>query len=339
MKLWISGIIAILAALVLQFLAREFLVFAEFYRDVVYPIIVTVVSTIFGIFPFSVVEFLLYLLVIVILVCFIVNLKKPMIFVRMIVTLGGILFFIYTTNCGINYFTMPFSVHADLEVREYEKEELIQFCEHLIEQVNHSYTTETYEENKDLWKEESIRSMKKLGDVYPQLSGIYPKPKAVTFSQILSIQHISGVYSPFTVEANFNQHMEDYNIPLTMAHELSHLRGFMREDEANYIGYLACINSDLQAFQYSGYLSGWIYAGNALASVDRDTYIQLSQLLDAGPRQDLKENSEFWARYDGGVAEVSNQLNDTYLKINEQEDGVQSYGRVVDLMLADFLDN
>jgi hypothetical protein len=31
---------------------------------------------------------------------------------------------------------------------------------------------------------------------------------------------------------------------------------------------------------------------------------------------------------------VSNQLNDTYLKLNSQSDGVKSYGRMVDLMLA-----
>ena len=31
---------------------------------------------------------------------------------------------------------------------------------------------------------------------------------------------------------------------------------------------------------------------------------------------------------------MSNQLNDAYLKINSQADGVKSYGRVVDLMLA-----
>ena len=29
-------------------------------------------------------------------------------------------------------------------------------------------------------------------------------------------------------------------------------------------------------------------------------------------------------------------MNDTYLKMNDQSDGVQSYGRVVDLMLAVF---
>ena len=55
--------------------------------------------------------------------------------------------------------------------------------------------------------------------------------------------------------------------------------------------------------------------------------------------KDLQENNDYWDQYEGKVAEVSNQVNDTYLKINDQKDGVQSYGRVVDLMLAMFLKN
>ena len=48
----------------------------------------------------------------------------------------------------------------------------------------------------------------------------------------------------------------------------------------------------------------------------------------------MQENNPYWNRYEGKVAEVSNQMNDTYLKLNNQEEGVQSYGRAVDLMLA-----
>ena len=69
--------------------------------------------------------------------------------------------------------------------------------------------------------------------------------------------------------------MPYYNIPHTICHELSHLKGFMREDEANFIGYLACIGSDSPDFRYSGYLTGWVYAGNALARVDPESYYDL----------------------------------------------------------------
>ena len=49
---------------------------------------------------------------------------------------------------------------------------------------------------------------------------------------------------------------------------------------------------------------------------------------------DLRLNREFWAKYDGAIAEVSNKVNDTYLKANGQKDGVKSYNRMVDLIVA-----
>ena len=88
----------------------------------------------------------------------------------------------------------------------------------------------------------------------------------------------------------------------------------MREDEANFIGYLACISSENEAFRYSGYLTGWVYAGNALARVDRKRYIELTDQLCEGARQDLDENSDFWNRYESRVSEAATRMNDTYLK-------------------------
>ena len=183
-------------------------------------------------------------------------------------------------------------------------------------------------------EEKAIEIMKQLGETYPQLAGNYPRPKGLAGSWILSVQQLSGVYSPFTVEANYNRDMTDYNIPHTICHELSHLKGFMREDEANFIGYLAYIRSEHPAFRYSGYLTGWIYACNALAAEDPETYSQLRQQLSPAVQQQLQENNAFWDRYEGKAAEAASRINDSYLKFHQQEDGVKSYGRMVDLMLA-----
>jgi hypothetical protein len=188
-------------------------------------------------------------------------------------------------------------------------------------------------------RKNGVLAMERLAEEYPSLSGFYPEPKPVFVSWILSVQQYSGVYSPFTVEANYNRDMVAYNIPHTICHELSHLSGFMREDEANFIGYLACINSGSTGFRYSGYLLGWIYAGNALAGEDYAAYVRFYEALDDGVRQELDENSLFWDRFEGKAAEAANKVNDTYLKANGQSQGVKTYGRVVDLMIADFLKN
>ena len=57
-------------------------------------------------------------------------------------------------------------------------------------------------------------------------------------------------------------------------------------------------------------------------------------LLCDGVRRDFAANSEYWKQFEGKVAEVSQKINDAYLKANDQTDGTKSYGRMVDLLLA-----
>lgn len=332
------GLILAAAALALQAGARMLPGFATWYAHSVYAAIVNIVGRIFGVFPFSVVEIGLYLLILYFLVCFARNWRRPFRTAVRAVFASGLLLFLYTANCGINYHAAAFSEYAGLKPGAYSKEELISLCEYLTEQVNAYAPADraayAYKGHRGQWRQDSVLAMKAAGERYPVLGGYYPKPKETAVSWILSVQQLCGIYSPFTVEANYNGDMPDYNVPHTMCHELSHLKGFMREDEANFIGYLACTLSENPAFRYSGYLTGWVYAGNALEEADPEAYGALYGELCQTAREDLLENNAFWNRYEGTAAEVSARWNDTYLKMNAQEDGVRSYGRMVDLMLA-----
>lgn len=316
-----------------QLAARNFKSFGGWYAVHVYSVVVSVAGRFWGLLPVSAAELGLYVLGAV-TVWYVVRHGRDWKAVgSRAVFVTGAAAFLYTYQCGINYYRQPFSSELKLEVRESSVQELAELCRYLTEKVNETADDTPYEYSWTQWGREA---MERLGETYPGLSGYYPRPKPVTISWILSVQQLSGIYSPFTVEANYNRQMTAYNIPHTICHELSHLRGYMREDEANFIGYLACIGSERQCFQYSGYLTGWVYAGNALAGQDMETYRELYQSLLPQVQQDLRENSEFWNRYEGRVAEVSNQMNDAYLKINDQKEGVRTYGRMVDLMLVHY---
>lgn len=339
------GLILLAAAALLQLCARCGQNFADWYAHRVYPVLVRGIGGFSGLLPFSVVEIGLYVLAAVSLWYLIKNVSSPGRLVSRGIFLAGILLFSYMTCCGINYHAAAFSDYTGLKPGKYTREELTELCEYLTEKVNETAPKETeedrekdrsyqYRENRSQWRRESVAAMRAAGEAFPVLGGYYPCPKEVAVSWILSVQQLCGVYSPFTIEANYNGDMPDYNIPHTMCHELSHLKGFMREDEANFIGYLACISSENPAFQYSGYLTGWVYAGNALAEVDMAAYARIYGGLCHTARADLNENTVFWEKYEGKVAEAANQWNDTYLKMNNQADGVKSYGRMVDLMLA-----
>lgn len=314
--------------------------FSEWYAGCVYPVLTGSLGRLSGLFPFSVVELGLYIVIVYAAFMPIRFRKRPAAAAVRIFCFCALLFFLYTVNCGINYYRKPFSSWLNLETGKAGDQELYEMCSWLTDMVNTS--RKEMEQDSGSWKnqgEKGTVSMNMLGETYPVLSGFYPQPKPVTVSWILSIQQCSGVYSPFTIEANYNRDMTAYNIPHTICHELSHLRGFMREDEANFIGYLACIDAPYPDFRYSGYFMGWIYAGNALAGTDPEAYRELYAMLDESVREDLEENSRFWNRYEGKTAEVANRVNDAYLKANGQQEGVRTYGRAVDLMLADFLEN
>ena len=187
---------------------------------------------------------------------------------------------------------------------------------------------------KEIVPRNAKKAMDHIGTLYDELDGYYPLPKRLTVSEILSCQNLSGIYSPFTIEANYNDDMTEYNLPFTACHELSHLRGFMQEEEANFIAFLACVNADSPEFQYSGYMLGWLYATNQLYHADYEAYERIHSMLNNQSQIDLAANTQFWNTYDGQIAEVSNQINDSYLKANGQDDGVASYDRMVDLIMA-----
>lgn len=320
--------------------ARKIPGFADWYSRNIYRMLEETAGRFFGLFPFSVVEVGLYAGILFLIFLLFSCRRRPGILLEIYGFILAALLFSYSAGCGINYYRKPFSSYLDWEGRTVESGDLGRLCSWLTEKVNEA--GEELEKTEGIYEnmpEKGQEAMKRLAKIYPCLSGYYPRSKPVLVSQILSVQQVSGIYSPFTIEANYNRDMVSYNIPHTICHELSHLRGFMREDEANFIGYLACLESEDADYRYSGYLLGWIYAGNALAKEDYAEYVRLYGLLDEKIREDLEANNRFWARYEGKAAEAADKVNDAYLKINGQAEGTKTYGRVVDLMILDFIKN
>lgn len=348
-----TGCIVLAAGFALFFLSRISHSFAQWYSENVYSVWVGSIGRISGVFPCSLSELLLYLLLLWLAVTGAVRINRAIrkkeekavlySWLWSAFLLAAVLFCLYVINCGINYQRASFSESSGILIREYSKEELKKVCLKLTDEVN-ALSSEVKRDKNGIMKmdaeagERAAAAMEKLGNTYGVLSGYYPKPKGLLVPWILSVQNLSGIYSPFTVEANYNSGMTDYNVPFTMCHELSHLRGFMQEQEANFIAFLSCGSSGERDFCYSGKLMGWIYCMNVLRKADYDAWEEVRVGLLPEIEADLDANHEFWAGYDGRIAEVSNQLNNTYLKANGQADGVKSYDKMVDLIVAYYID-
>lgn len=191
--------------------------------------------------------------------------------------------------------------------------------------------------------------MRRLGERYPQLGGYYSRPKPLVFSDFMCQQNMLGWYFPFSLEANYNDVAYVMNRPASMCHELAHLKGFIYEDEANFIGYLACVQSEDIYFQYSGYLSvlGYLERDLQKAAAQNPQALRaacgeegLVELLDVVYEDDIFVTEEEWERIEGKalldtetVDKATNTFLNTTLKANGISDGVISYSRVVELML------
>lgn len=344
---------AFLLSLILTLLAKNVTGFAEWYSTSVYPLFVGTVGRISSVLPFSLCEILLYIVIILAAVGIVFTVihfikgkgrrKSLMMRVLAVVVCFAVsVFMVFTLFCGINYSRTPFSAVSGFTVETYTAQELADLCVYILKNANYAaQKIETDEaltvqlDGKINLDEECKKAMNLLGEKYNSLSGFYPNAKAVIASEGMSYMKILGMYTPFTIEANYNANAPDFAKPFTVCHELSHLKGFMREDEANFIAYLACTGSDNVYLQYAGWVYALIYAANALYSAaGADIYNELMSYADEKIIAEFSANSAYWKKYETPVATVATSVNDTYLKSQGQSDGKKSYGRFVDLMIS-----
>lgn len=161
------------------------------------------------------------------------------------------------------------------------------------------------------------------------------KVKPIILSEPMTYTHISGIYTFFTGESNVNTNFPDYTLPYTAAHELAHQRGIAREDEANFVAFLVCIESDDAYIRYSGYMNLFEYVLSALYSADSKAYYSLINEVDNALIGEIAAYNAFFEKYrDNVIADVSGSMNNNYLQSQGQSAGSRSYGMVVDLAVA-----
>lgn len=325
------------------------------YSKGLYKFIATPLNIISGLVPFSLAELLLISFVVFIIVKFVKliiklfkspkQIKHTLIHSLLnIVVCVSVLYFSFIVVWGLNYQRLPFSQIAGLKVEPASVSELAEVCEKLLDQAKElrKHVDENDEgvmvlhDGKQGALKRAYKGYEKASAVYPEFNGIYSRPKGVIFSEVMSYLGIEGMYSTYTGESNVNTSILDAPFPFTTCHEMAHQRGFAREDEANYLAYIACKYHPDKDFQYSGMLYALIYAGNALYDNDPDRYSELRKKYSDAIERDLAAIRTYWKKYETPVQDFSSSVNDTYLKVNRQEDGVKSYGRMVDLLIAEY---
>lgn len=314
------------------------------------------VSRVTGIVPLSLAEILIWAFVVIFLALVIQTLvvslrrkkgnKKKRGFLDLLAGLlifFGVIYFSFMVIWGLNYNRQPWAETAGLKIGGFTDQDLQQLCDKLITQAN-SLRSGLAEDEQGVMKinggfeqvkKIAAQAYAKAAQKYPELGGKFGEPKPVFFSRLMSYTGITGIYFPFTSEANVNIDIPQPTLPATTCHEMAHQRGFAREDEANYLAWVVCMASGDRTFAYSGTVLALMYSMDALYENNPAMAATLNKKYGNGLRKDLAAISQYWKRYEGKVEEISSNVNDTYLKSNRQEEGVKSYGRMVDLLLAE----
>ena len=183
----------------------------------------------------------------------------------------SIFYFFFTLLWGLNYLRIPLYQKLSIE-KEYTKTELETFTLALIHKTNSLQLQLTSTDTATViipytLKEihtQSLSSYQNLEQHYSSFKYKNESVKSSLLSLPLSYMGFSGYLNPFSNEAQVNNRIPKYNLPVTTCHEIAHQIGYASESEANFIGFMATIHSSDLYFQYSGYSFALRYCLNTL---------------------------------------------------------------------------
>ena len=238
------------------------------------------------------------------------------------------------------YYVPTFAQREGLETGPYSVEELAAVTQYFARQAA-ALAPQVPRDSEGHFAEPLSDCFDRGPEIYENIarefSSLDIKPvraKTLLCSRLQSILGFTGIYFPFTGEANVNVDAPACLVPSTIGHEMAHQRMVASELEANFVGIAACTSCDDVVYQYSGYLSGLINLCNALYSVAPDVWRDISkQTFNRELATDWNDNNAYWSALESPAEEVAGNIYDGFLKSNEQELGLRSYGACVDLLV------
>lgn len=304
---------------------------------------------IWSVFPFSVAEALTALFLIwsvvwlVRAVVLVIRERAPLPFLRRVTALASAWLWLWAGLCWLwnaAYYVPTFAQREGLSAAPCSVEELSAVTEYFARQAaalaaqvprdeeGHFAVTpsECFDRGPEIYQN--------IAREFPSLEVVPVKAKPLLCSRLQSILGFTGVYFPFTGEANVNVDAPACLVPATIGHEMSHQRMVASELEANFVGIAACTSCDDVVFQYSGYLLGLIQLCNALYPVDDAAWYAIAEeYFTPELAADWRDNNDYWKALESPVEDKAQDLYDGFLKGNDQELGIRSYGACVDLLV------
>ena len=320
----------------------------RYYSEGLYPVIARVQRVLLGWVPFSVGD-LLYGAAAVVLVYRLVRLIGRLFrreagrgwlrrFCEQSVFVVLWVYVVFNIAWGLNYDREGVAEQMNLDVRPYADADLFELAATVVGELNSLHDTAVIRRG-DLSRLADLRAG--AVEAYDSDSRFDPalayksrSVKASLFSYPGAYIGFAGYYNPFTGEAQMNMMDPVFTQPYTVCHEMGHQLGFAKEDEANFVGFLAARSSKDPAFQYSAYLDIYRYAFRELYMRDSALAKTLRGKTAPGVRDDLRAIQQFNRKYENPIEPWIWSVYGRYLKANGQPKGIVTYSELTAWLVA-----
>lgn len=258
-----------------------------------------------------------------------------------VVNFLSVVYFAFHVLWGFNYYRVPLSDKLKINT-EYNEDELLLFTNKMIALTNETHYLITKNKNEKVAVPHTTTEIftlcnngfTNLSVKFPEFRYENPSVKASLFSVPLSYMGFGGYLNPFTNEAQINTAMPSHVFGMTASHEMAHQIGFASESECNFIGYLAAVSNDDLYIKYSAQSFALRYCLSLLKAKKSTHYKTLKLQVNTGILKNFKQSDLFWKAHESFIETGFKVFYDNFLKANQQQDGLEGYGKFLNLLIG-----
>jgi hypothetical protein len=248
-------------------------------------------------------------------------------------TLFAVVYLWFLAAWGLNYARPALESQVGFEASRVTPEAVRALAEHAVTRANKTYAA-AHAAGFPAITEAPPRLSDALHQVEREFgrprSTLVATPKWSLFTPFYRASGVSGQLGPFFLETLLNPDLTGPERPAVLAHEWAHLSGYAPESDASFIGLLAALRAG-PAAEYSVWLD---LVSEATSQLQPVTQRLVFEKLEAGPRQDLEAIRERLKQLVKPVERAAWSTYDQMLKSQGVEEGVQSYSRVIRLLIG-----
>src|SRR5687768_5226249 len=249
------------------------------------------------------------------------------------------IYLVFNIFWGLNYNRLGIASQLKLDVKTYSVQDLDTLTFVLQERLN-SYAASVdstkriaLNHNRILFRE-AIATYKNVEKSMPFLTYNFPSVKPSMYSHIGHYFGFTGYYNPFSGEAQIKTTVPFFLKPFVVLHEIGHQLGYGKENEANFIAFIASRSSANPEFQYSVYYEMHQYSIRELYRRDSTKAKLHRERLHPQVEKDTRELAAYLFRSKNYVEPWVTSFYDEYLKLNNQPKGKMTYNEVVAWLIA-----